>query len=291
MQIRFYLCWALLLAFATNGNSQAIAREIPNRKSPDSIIGFWEYRPAGYGRQKHPLIIYLHGIGERGNGRSDLSLLRAQAIPALFTKKNALSVKANGKQWDFVVLAPQLSRQFGAWPVWYVEEMIRWAKNSLNIDTNRIYLTGISLGGGGVWAAITDSYELTKQIAAAAPVCGTQETNDARFETTLVAAHLPVWAFHCADDRTVPVGMTRHAQILGEMKKLQPVMKITYYKSGGHGGAWVNAYDTGHITRVDETGKPFTARPNLYEWFLLQSADNNQRAARTDNPKKEMTSH
>lgn len=291
MHTRFFLCWLLIITPGANTHSQAIALEIPCRKSPDSIIGFWEYRPASYGRQKHPLIIYLHGVGERGNGRSDLSILRSQAIPALFSKKNAFSVTMNGKQRDFVVLAPQLSRQFGAWPTWYVAEMIRWAKSTLDIDTNRIYLTGISLGGGGVWAAITDSYDLTKQIAAAAPVCGTQETNDGRFETTLVAAHLPVWAFHCADDRTVPVGMTRHAQILGEMKKLQPVMKTTYYKSGGHGGAWMNAYDTGHITRVDETGKPFTARPNLYEWFLLQSADNNVRAARTDSTKKETGLH
>lgn len=271
--------WLLLLLPMAKLSAQAVAREIPCGKSPDSIIGFWDYRPASYGRQKLPLIIYLHGIGERGNGRSQLSFLRSQAIPALFTQPSAISATVNGKKWEFVVLAPQLSKQLSSWPSWYVKEMIRWAKANLQIDTNRIYLTGISLGGGGVWASITDSYELTRQLAAAAPVCGTQETNDGNFTNTVVAAHLPLWAFHCIDDRSVPVEMTRHAEVLANIHKLEPAMKLTYYKSGGHAGAWLNAYDTGHVSRANEAGKMIEARPNLFEWFLLHTATDNQRAA------------
>ena len=53
-------------------------------------------------------------------------------------------------------------------------------------------------------------------------------------------------------------------------------MKFTYYQSGGHGGAWINAYDTGHITRTVNGGGSFTANPNLYEWFLSNSRSTTQ---------------
>ena len=132
--------------------------------------------------------------------------------------------------------------------MFYVKEMIKYAKANLQIDTNRIYITGMSMGGGGVWAAITASAELSKTIAAAAPVCGTQDMNDTLFCKTVGDTHLPVWAFHCIDDPVVSVQVTEHAEMLGKMCKLTPAEKITYYGSGGHLQAWLNAYDTGHLT-------------------------------------------
>ncbi len=100
------------------------------------------------------------------------------------------------------------------------------------------------------------------------PVCGTQEETDGDFCKTIGANKLPVWAFHCMDDGTVNVGATQHAEILANNCGLNPAAKFTYYQWGGHSGAWIYAYDTGHITTTVNGGGNFTANPNMYEWFL-----------------------
>jgi hypothetical protein len=267
------VCAQLLLVAAV---AQQVAKTIPNAVSPDGHIGFLEFRPSDYGTQKHPLIIFLHGIGERGNGTTQINSVTSNAIPKFCANGATMRFTAGGVTSSFVVLSPQLSVQYGYWPPFYVREMIKYAKANLQVDTNRIYLTGLSLGGGGIWRAITDAsgfdYTFDAGIAAAAPVCGTQEETDADFYATIGANHLPVWAFHAMDDGTVGVGATQHAEVLGNIAGVNnPAIKFTYYQSGGHAGAWINAYDTGHITKTVNGGGSFTANPNLYEWFLSKT--------------------
>ncbi len=258
--------------------SQQVAKRISYPSSPDGIIGFLEFRPSDYGSQRHPLIIFLHGIGERGNGSSQINTVANNGIPNLCARGASMRFTVGGQTSSFVVLSPQLSTQYGYWPTFYVKELIKYAKANLEIDPDRIYITGLSLGGGGVWRVITEAenwdYSFDAGIAAVAPVCGTQEENDYDFCNTIGANHLPIWAFHSMDDGTVGVGATQHAEILAKNCGVTPAPLFTYYQSGGHGGAWVNAYDTGHITRnVMNNGRAvgFTASPNMYEWFLSQS--------------------
>ena len=265
----------LMFCFYLSSFSQQVAKTIPNSTSPDGLIGFLEFRPKDYGTQKHPLIIFLHGIGERGNGTSQVNSVANNAIPYYCSKGASMRFTVAGQTSSFVVLSPQLSASYGYWPTFYVKEMINYAKANLQIDPNRIYITGLSLGGGGTWRSITDAwnfdYTFDAGIAAAAPVCGTQEETDADFCKTIGDNHLPVWAFHSMDDGTVGVGATQHAEILAKNCGLNPAAKFTYYQSGGHSGAWINAYDTGHITttvNVNGAQTSFTANPNLYEWFL-----------------------
>ncbi|HTL07046.1 MAG TPA: PKD domain-containing protein [Chitinophagaceae bacterium] len=255
--------------------SQQVAKSIPYPASPDGLIGFLQFTPPDYGSQRHPLIIFLHGIGERGNGTSQLNIVANNGIPLYCRMGASMRFTVGGQTSSFVVLSPQLSTQYGYWPTFYVKEMINYAKANLQIDPNRIYITGLSLGGGGIWRVITDTYNFDHtfdaSVAAAAPVCGTQEENDADYCSTIGANNLPIWAFHSMDDGTVGVGATQHAEILSNNCPTTPRAKFTYYQSGGHGGAWVNAYDTGHITRtvvVNGVAQSFTATPNLYEWFL-----------------------
>ena len=256
--------------------SQQVAKTIPYAASPEGLIGFLEFRPSDYGSQKHPLIIFLHGIGERGNGTSQINNVAANAIPKYCAAGASMRFTVAGQTSSFVVLSPQLSASLGYWPTYYVKQMIAYARANLQIDTNRIYVCGLSLGGGGVWRLITDTYNFDHTfdgtIAAAAPVCGTQEETDGDFCTTIGTNHLPVWAFHSMDDGTVSVSATQHAEILANMcGNFNPAMKFTYYQSGGHSGAWIHAYDTGHITVpvvVNGVVSNFTASPNLYEWFL-----------------------
>jgi len=262
-----------LLFFCTAAFSQQVAKSIPYPASPDGVIGFLQFTPPDYGTQKHPLIVFLHGIGERGNGTSQINSVANNGTPYYCAHGATMRFTAGGVTSSFVVLTPQLSTQYGSWPPFYVKEMIKYAKANLQIDTNRIYVTGLSLGGGGIWRLITDNSDHTFDgtIAAAAPVCGTQEETDADFCTTIGTNHLPVWAFHSMDDGTVGVGATQHAEILAGWCGLSPAAKFTYYQSGGHAGAWINAYDTGHITRTISNGSSFTANPNLYEWFLSKT--------------------
>lgn len=269
----------LLQLFMMSAGAQQVAKTIPNSSTPEGLIGFLEFRPTDYGTQKHPLIVFLHGIGERGNGTSQINSVTANAIPKFCAAGATMRFTVGGVTSSFVVLSPQLSTSFGYWPSFYVRELIKYAKANLQIDTNRIYICGLSLGGGGTWRAITDAtgfdYTFDAGIAAAAPVCGTQEETDADFYATIGANHLPVWAFHSMDDGTVPVGCTQHAEILGNIQGVNnPAIKFTYYQTGGHAGAWINAFDTGHITRTTIVGgvaTSFTANPNLYEWFLMHT--------------------
>ncbi|MFT3936417.1 MAG: T9SS type A sorting domain-containing protein [Chitinophagaceae bacterium] len=273
------LSTGLLIFFITLSAQQQVAKTISNSTSPDGLIGFLEFKPSDYGTQKHPLIIFLHGIGERGNGTSQINSVAANGTPRLCAAGASMRFTVNGQTSSFVVLSPQLSVQYGYWPTFYVKEMIKYAKANLQIDPNRIYIAGLSLGGGGVWRAITEvtdnDYSFDGTIAAAVPVCGTQEEIDANMCSTIAANHLPVWAFHSMDDGVVGVGCTQHAEILlGRCSGITPAPKFTYYQSGGHNGAWDNAFDTGHITRqvnVNGVVSNFTANPNVYEWLLSYS--------------------
>ena len=207
-----------LLSFHAVVFSQQVAKKISYPASPDGIIGFLEFRPSDYGSQKHPLIIFLHGIGERGNGTTQINSVAANGIPNHCSKGATMRFTVGGQTSSFVVLSPQLSLSYGYWPTYYVKEMINYAKANLQIDPNRIYVTGLSLGGGGIWRLITDSenndYSYDAQIAAAAPVCGTQEETDWNYCSTVGANHLPVWAHHSMDDNVVGVGATQHAEML-----------------------------------------------------------------------------
>lgn len=278
---KFLFAFVVLITCAAS--AQQVARNIPYAGAPTGKIGFLEFRPADYGSQKHPLIIFLHGIGERGDGTSQIQSVAANGIPMYCKQGASMQFTVNGQTSSFVVLSPQLDGAIGYWPTWYVDQMIAYAKANLQIDPNRIYVTGLSLGGGGAWRWAMESYAHASLAAAVGVSCGTDEGDDNNVCNTLGAANTPVWAFHCKDDGTVTVGNTQHVQYVTSQctnfaKGNEP--RFTYYLSGGHGGAWTNAYDPGHITRQVDSSlvKPgassnvnFTANPNIYEWFLMHT--------------------
>src|ERR1041384_655690 len=114
------------------------------------FIGFYQYTPTNYSstpNTKHPLIIFLHGIGERGNGTTDLKNILGLGVPGAINAGHNMTFTWNGKTETFLVLSPQLSGAYGGWQNFYVDEMIEYAKKNLRIDENRIFLTGLSLGG------------------------------------------------------------------------------------------------------------------------------------------------
>ncbi|MFB9828640.1 prolyl oligopeptidase family serine peptidase [Lederbergia wuyishanensis] len=147
--------------------------------------------------EKQPLVLFLHGAGERGVS-NDVQLL---------ANKGAVSWAAPEQQAknSAYVAAPQAA--IGDW--WTTQtninlllELIETLKNEYPIDPDRIYITGISMGGMGTWSLIQSHPEL---FAAAIPVCGTGNVNLGK---NLV--NLPIWVTHSADDTTVPVSGSRN---------------------------------------------------------------------------------
>jgi predicted esterase len=260
--------------------SQMVAKTIPCPAAPEGLIGFLQFTPSDYNNgQKHPLIVFMHGAGERGNGVSTIGSVAANGIPNLIQNGATMRFTVNGVTSSFVVLCPQLSTYCGTWPAYYTKNMIAYAKANLQIDTDRIYVTGLSLGGGGSWVYAFDSLKNDLNIAALGVMSGTDDGNDANVCQTAATAHLPIWAFHCEDDPQVLYYNLNHIQgyLTACAGNNNPAPRFTYYKTGGHAGGWNNGYDTGHTTHLVDSSQmggtgpascSFTPTQNLYEWFL-----------------------
>ncbi len=245
------LALGLLLSFVVQGQQQ-VAKKI--RAANGVNIGYYEFTPKGYNKnQKHPLIIFLHGISERGNGGSQLSKVANVGIPRMIKKGHDMEFKFNGKKESFVVLSPQLSNNYGSWQAFYVEEMIKYAKRNLGIDENRIYVTGLSLGGGGVWGFASKENN-AKDVAAIVPICGTCMMSN---PASVAKADLPVWAFHAKNDSRVSVKCTESAVDRINLLGIKTKAKKTIWASGNH-NIWDKVYSD----------------PKVFEWMLSNKRSN-----------------
>lgn len=200
------------------------------------------FLPQGYsatGTKRWPLILFLHGAGERGT-----NVWRAATHgPTKFIEKNP--------SFPFILVTPQCAdgqKWSDAVVLSLLDEVI--AENA--VDTNRIYLTGLSMGGYGTWSLITTHPE---RFAAAAPVCGGEGTIGALLSLGdsikgPALRHLPIWAFHGAKDDVVPVGESE--RMVNFLKKSGvKEIRLTIYPQATH-NSWTQTYDN----------------PELYKWFL-----------------------
>jgi hypothetical protein len=203
-----------------------------------------QYRPSGFDQsKKYPVVFFFHGQSEMGTG-TDASLTK------LLSNGNHANLLLNAEKYKFIVIAPQLVQSLNNWtPGWssngatvYIRRYFDYAM-TLNIDTNRIYATGLSLGGGGVWSMMCDPY-MSKKLSAAIPVCGTpQYENDYKIPAQNGVA---VWAFHAKDDQTVAVIHSQNQ--VNFVNNSNPVIsaKLTIYPTGGH-GIWGTVYSTDSV--------------------------------------------
>jgi len=178
-----------------------------------------------------PLIVFMHGGGERGD--NNIELLKRHGPPMMV---------ANGEDLPFAVLSPQCPRGL-RWThlLVQVKEMIDEISNKYNIDKQRMYLTGMSLGGYGTWnLAMT----YPNYFAAIAPMA----CNGGMSDEALRLIDMPIWAFQGEKD-----GYELHKKMIDKVKKKSRTdVRYTMYPETGHQGTWVQAYKT----------------PELYEWFL-----------------------
>jgi predicted esterase len=242
------------------GHAQQIEKGI--RVSTGEYLGFLEYKPEDYSSKtstKYPLIIFLHGIGERGNGTTDLHNVQCCGIPRIIKKGNKMKFTWNGKTETFIVLSPQCPKSYGMWPSLFIDELIKYAKNNLRVDANRIFLTGLSMGGGGTMKYISTAADQPKNLAAVATICAPCTFKNADYVSD---AKLPVWSFHALDDKIAPASCSQSA--IRKINGTNPAVKalLNTWPTGGH-LVWDRVYT--------DTNYKYQGVVNIYEWFLGQN--------------------
>jgi pimeloyl-ACP methyl ester carboxylesterase len=191
-------------------------RPLPNGTS----LGYYEYLPAGYetGAQ-FPLIVFFHGIGERGNGSTELGKVLKWGPPEL--------INDNLRQFPAIVISPQLPTSSSTWSNAITSPFVDYLLSHYHVDRSRIYITGLSLGGGGTW---TYAKHHPTTVAAIVPICGTRD------ETGYGPLHdMPIWTFHRISDTVVPISAA--VSILTEVTGVAPSPQAGF--TGYFGGtAW-----------------------------------------------------
>lgn len=223
--MRIKLCY-LLAVVTTLIFSQVNAQQ--TAKTTSSGIKYFEYLPDGYNSNlnKYPVVISLHGIGERG---SDINKV-ANVSLAKYIKY--------GQKYPFIVISPQLTSDKGTWPATYVMDVVNYVKSKLRIDDRRVYLTGLSLGGYGVWKTVAAYPEV---FAAIVPICsGGSALSQA---CDIAEENVPIWAFHGDADHTVSytVSTKMVSAVNACTPKPSPLAKVTIFPGKGH-SIWDKVY-------------------------------------------------
>ncbi len=216
----------------------------------DAPAGFIEYLPPGYGDGRpRPLLVFLHGSGENGDGGKDaLERLRDAGLPSL------IAANEWPKGRPFVVLAPQHDErgQLFCADASEVAKFIRFALAHYTIDRGRIYLTGYSCGAIAGWDYLGAHGD--EIVAAAVLVSG--DGNRALAAADCALGRVPIWAFHGAFDTTVGAnGSVRPIRALRSCTNRRPRdLRLTIYPRGGH-DIWRPTYD-------------LSAGHDIYGWLL-----------------------
>lgn len=241
------------------GQSPATVRKFEARvyknergeKLPYRLLKPINYDPG----QAYPLILFLHGSGERGSNNT--RQLKSLA-PTLLLEDEV--------RWKYpcFVLVPQMPEnakwvyitwrndQGGRAPknpttsLRLTLELLEGLKNELPIDQNRIYVTGLSMGGHGVWDILWRKPEL---FAAAVPISGCGDPSKAP-----LFADIPVWVFHGKQDRAVPIALDK-------------IMVKAIRKAGGH------PVYTEYPKVAHEAWIPAYRDPKLVKWLFAQRRD------------------
>jgi hypothetical protein len=236
MKLKFLYTLTLLALFAV---SSAFAQQ--TAKVTSSGIGYLEYLPQGYSSNtnKYPIMISLHGIKERGTTSTDPNVIK-QSVLTVANVGIAKYIKY-GAQYPCIVISPQLKSSYSSWPADYVMQVVNYVKTKLRVDEKRIYITGLSLGGGGVWNTI-GAYPGV--FAAAAPMCGVRSSVFLNNGCNVSEEMLPIWAFHGDADGVVPYTVSvNHVNAVNTCSspKCNPQSKLTIYPNVGH-VVWDKAY-------------------------------------------------
>jgi predicted peptidase len=255
----FLVCATALQAGEVKDNQQALSfkQAVTKTVGYDYLL----FLPKGYdasAEKKWPLILFLHGAGERGTNvwlvsvHGPPKLVKPVVPPAKGETDEARAQRESASKMlseNFIVVSPQCPAD------------TRWDNDTLlalldhivaghKVDTSRVYLTGLSMGGFGTWSL---GSRFPDRFAALAPICGGGERIDILIgsrQRQAALQSLGVWAFHGGKDTTVPPEESE--KMVNALKKADVKdIQLTIYPDAGH-DSWSATY----------------ANPKLYEWFL-----------------------
>ena len=245
-------------------NSNAAVDDVPETEFPilteltttvnSNCAGYLQVLPARYSitTKKYPLIIFLHGIGELGTG---VARVKCCGLPSYVAKKLfPAEFMVNGQRFSYIIVAPQFKVR--ATPA-NVQSVIDYAVSKYRVDESRIYVTGLSLGGGSTWDY---SAVYGQRAAAIVPVCGGTAASS-ELANSIASKSLPVWTISSTVDKYVPIqwayNWTNWMQAANPANAAN--IKLTVYTNGeDHNTTWGKAFNP--LTKVDNM--------NIYEWLL-----------------------
>jgi predicted peptidase len=190
------------------------------------------YLPANYkprGGERFPLLLFLHGYGERG---ADLEKMKVHG---------PFKEIAKGRQFPFIIVAPQMPESQTSWDVDTLTGLLDEIELKYRVDKSREYVTGISMGGYGTWALASAT---PNRFAAVVAICG-----GGNFLTAAQLQNLPIWAIHGDQDPAVPIAQDQ--VMVDAVKRAGGNIQFTVIKGGGH-DVWT----------------PYFAGAELYDWLL-----------------------
>ncbi len=242
---------SIALAF-TGAASQGAEFEARVFQSPDGqTMPYRLFKPHGARAGKPlPLVLFLHGAGERGNDNTSpmangATLFAEEKNQQRFPCFEVIPQCPSGQQWvnmpwgdDSGKRPKQLSHALQL-----ALAILEGVEKEFAVDRDRIYVVGLSMGGYGVWDAISRQ---PNRFAAAVPICGGGDPAAIR-----PAARVPVWAFHSSDDPVVKVRRSR--EMVDAMRAAGGEPRYTEFTKAGH-ASWV----------------PALAEPNLLPWLFAQ---------------------
>ncbi|MFL5739172.1 MAG: carbohydrate-binding protein [Flavisolibacter sp.] len=220
---------------------------------------FYEYLPQGYASntsQTYPLLIFIHGTGELGDGSPGqlTRLLNTGVAASINVGEMPVSFNVNGQSMSFIVISPQ----FVNWPsAADVDNVINYAVSHYRVNLNRVYLTGLSMGGGAVWDYVGNNSTYANRIAAIAPFAGASWPDHTRART-IAGANIAVWAFHNDNDPTVPSSYTNdYVAQINEAPAPNPQARKTIFSASQH-DCWTYVYNSSYKEN----------NMSVYQWLL-----------------------
>jgi len=216
------------------------------KTSDGKSIRYLLYLPKAYdSKEKWPLLLFLHG---RGESDGPLSIVKKWGPPRLIER---------GESPPYIVVSPQSPPNPESWPQAGQQALLLalldHISSSCKVDQERVYLTGLSMGGYGSWRLAADHPD---RFGAVVPICGAGKPQDAE-----KLKFLPIWVWHGTEDSAVP--FQRSVEMVEAIKKAgSSTIRFTSLEGVGH-NSWEAAYAT----------------PELYQWLDKQTVSQNRARA------------
>ena len=224
-----------------------------------SPYGYYVYTPSAYSASgpKFPLMIFMHGAGELGNSLTDPAELKRILVngpPMLIDKKRWVPM--------YPMIVASIQCHESSWDPVKVKKFTEYMMANFQVDTSRIYMTGLSLGAIGTWDVLC-TYGKSSHVTAAIPISGSTSSTDTRVK---LAAQIPIWAFHGENDRVVYP--TYDKAIWAAINGTNPLVraKLTIFSEFEH-DCWTVTYDGRGMTARQDPGYD-TFGMDIYKWLF-----------------------